>query len=124
MSQPDLWVVEVQDSIAAALAEHEGGLYVSPPQDREQALELVALLVGRPQSANGEPEPQLAPRHRRRATECPTSARGVVKDDRERRAACQSEALIWGDSDHAPASGSGSNATSACRTESSETPAS
>ena len=58
MSQPDLWVVEVQDSIAAALAEHEGGLYVSPPQDREQALELVALLVGRPQSANGEPEPR------------------------------------------------------------------
>jgi hypothetical protein len=54
VNQSDLWVVEVHDSIAAALAEHEGGLYVSPPQEREHALELVALLVGHPQSANGE----------------------------------------------------------------------
>ncbi len=56
MSQPDLWVVEVQDSIAAALVEREGGVYMSPPQEREQALELVALLVGHRHSANGELE--------------------------------------------------------------------
>lgn len=58
MSQPDLWVVEVHDSIATALAEHEGSAYVSPPQGREQALALVALLVGHSRSANVELERQ------------------------------------------------------------------
>lgn len=51
MNALDLWVVEVQDSITAALTEHEGGVYVSPPQEWERA---VALLVGHPQSAIGE----------------------------------------------------------------------
>jgi hypothetical protein len=54
VSQPDLWVVEMHDNIAAALTEREGGVYVSPPQDREHALRLVALLVGHPQPANAE----------------------------------------------------------------------
>ena len=53
MSQPDLWVVEVQDSIAVALIEHDGSAYVSPPPEREQALELAGLLLGHPVSANG-----------------------------------------------------------------------
>jgi hypothetical protein len=43
----------VQDSITVALIEHEGSVYVSPPQDRGQALELVALLLGHPTSTNG-----------------------------------------------------------------------
>jgi hypothetical protein len=49
-------VVEVRDSIAAALAEHEGGDYVSPPQDRQHALELVALVLGHLPATNGEAE--------------------------------------------------------------------
>ena len=53
MSEPERFVVEVRETIAAELTGHEGHLYVSPPQDRERALELVALLLGHPTSANG-----------------------------------------------------------------------
>jgi hypothetical protein len=40
------YTVSVRDAVNTELAEHEGGAYVSPPQAREQALALVALLVG------------------------------------------------------------------------------
>jgi hypothetical protein len=39
--------------VTEALIEHKGHVYVSPPQDREQALELVAVLLDHPASANG-----------------------------------------------------------------------
>jgi hypothetical protein len=52
MSDEERFVVEVRENVAKALIEHEGHVYVSPPQDREQALELVALLLGHPTSAN------------------------------------------------------------------------
>jgi hypothetical protein len=42
----ELYVVRVEDAISAALAGHEGRAYLSPPQSREQALALVALLAG------------------------------------------------------------------------------
>jgi hypothetical protein len=41
-----LYVVRIEDSLSAALAGHEGRAYVSPPQPRDQALALVALLGG------------------------------------------------------------------------------
>jgi hypothetical protein len=53
MSDAERFVVEVRESVTEALIEHEGQMYVSPPQDREQALELVALLLGHPASPNG-----------------------------------------------------------------------
>ena len=40
--------MEVRDHINAALAGHDGCAYTSPPQPRQHALELVALLLGRP----------------------------------------------------------------------------
>ena len=43
-----LVVVHVKDTINAALAGHDGCEYTSPPQRREQALELVVLLLGCP----------------------------------------------------------------------------
>jgi hypothetical protein len=49
-----LVVVVVEESISAALAGHEGGSYVSPPQPREQALALVAMPLGCPAAV--EPE--------------------------------------------------------------------
>jgi hypothetical protein len=52
MSDAERFVVEVRENVI----EHDGRVYLSPPQDREQALELVALLVGRPASGNGGPE--------------------------------------------------------------------
>jgi hypothetical protein len=41
-----LYTVSVRDAVNTELAEHTGRAYVSPPQAREQALALVALLVG------------------------------------------------------------------------------
>ena len=57
MSESELFVVEVREDITEALTGHEGWSYLSPPQDRERALELVALLLGRQPTANGEREP-------------------------------------------------------------------
>ena len=49
MSAADgLVVVEVRDRINPALAGHDGCAYTSPPQRREHALSLVALLLGCP----------------------------------------------------------------------------
>ena len=56
MSDAELFVVEVRENVTEALIEHEGHVYVSPPQDREQALGLVALLLGHPTSVNGGAE--------------------------------------------------------------------
>jgi hypothetical protein len=56
MSGGDLFVVEVREEIAEALTYHEGHMYVSPPQDRERALELVALVLGYPVWPNGNGE--------------------------------------------------------------------
>ena len=56
MNHAARFVVEVRDNITEALIEQEGHVYVSPPQDREQALELVALLLGHPISVNGGAE--------------------------------------------------------------------
>ena len=41
-----LVVVRVEDAIDSRLAGHAGGVYESPPQTHEQALALVALLLG------------------------------------------------------------------------------
>jgi hypothetical protein len=43
-----LVVMEVRDQINPALAGHEGCAYTSPPQQREHALSLVALLLSCP----------------------------------------------------------------------------
>jgi hypothetical protein len=56
MSDGERFVVEVRETVTEALIEHAGQGYVSPPQDREQALELVALLLGHPTSVNGGAE--------------------------------------------------------------------
>jgi hypothetical protein len=56
MSDAERFVVEVRENVTEALIEHEGQTYVSPPQNREQALELVALLLGHPTSVNGAAE--------------------------------------------------------------------
>ena len=56
MSDAERFVVEVRENGTTALIEHEGHVYVSPPQDREQALELVALLLGHRTSGNGGAE--------------------------------------------------------------------
>jgi len=42
--------------VAEAPTEHDGHVHVSAPQEREQALELVALLLGHATSANGGAE--------------------------------------------------------------------
>ncbi len=50
-----LFVVAVREAVASALTGHDERCYVSAPQNREQALELVALLLGYPaEPANGE----------------------------------------------------------------------
>jgi hypothetical protein len=56
MSDAQRFIVEVRENVSEALIEHEGHVYVSPPQDRDEALELVALLLGHPASANGGPD--------------------------------------------------------------------
>ena len=43
-----LYVVSVRDTVNPVLAGHDGTRYTSPPQPRDQALALVALLLGRP----------------------------------------------------------------------------
>jgi hypothetical protein len=43
-----LYVVSVRDTVNPVLAGHDGGEYISPPQPRDLALALVALLLGRP----------------------------------------------------------------------------
>ena len=57
MSETALFVVEVREEVTEALTGHEGRSYVSPPQDRERALELIALFLGRQPTVNGEREP-------------------------------------------------------------------
>ena len=48
MAAGALFVVSVRDTVNPVLAGHNGGRYISPPQPRDQALALVALLLGRP----------------------------------------------------------------------------
>jgi len=50
----ELFVVEVREDRARALAGHDGREYVSPPQEREQALQLVELMLGQDVTVNGE----------------------------------------------------------------------
>jgi hypothetical protein len=52
----DLFVVEVQEQRTEALAGRDGGHYLSPPQVREQAIELVELVLGQKVTVNGERE--------------------------------------------------------------------
>jgi hypothetical protein len=52
----ELFVVHVQENVTAALVERNGGEYTSPPQEREQALQLVELVLGQPVAVNGERE--------------------------------------------------------------------
>jgi hypothetical protein len=52
----ELFVVRVQEQRTEALAGHEGGQYESPPQEREQALRLVELVLGQKVTVNGEGE--------------------------------------------------------------------
>ncbi|RKQ90841.1 hypothetical protein C8N24_0656 [Solirubrobacter pauli] len=40
------WVVQVRDLVNADVAGHAGTHYTSPPQTRDEAISLVALLVG------------------------------------------------------------------------------
>ena len=56
MSDAERFVVEVRENVTEALIEHGGHVYVSPPQNREEALELVALLLGHPTWADGRAE--------------------------------------------------------------------
>jgi hypothetical protein len=42
----ELYAVHVCDAVDRSLTGHDGCAYVSPPQPREQALMLVALLLG------------------------------------------------------------------------------
>jgi hypothetical protein len=50
----ELVVVVVKESISEPLAERAGCTYVSPAQPREQAMALVALLLGSPNPGAGE----------------------------------------------------------------------
>lgn len=50
---PGLYVVSVRDAVNRELAEHTGATYDSPPQTREQALTLIALLLGGAPPTNG-----------------------------------------------------------------------
>ena len=52
----ELFVVEVREQRTAALAGREGGEYESPPQGREQALQLVEVVLGQKVTVNGERE--------------------------------------------------------------------
>jgi hypothetical protein len=47
------WIVHATDAINVEIAGHHGTDYVSPPQPRDAALALVALLVG-PMPADAE----------------------------------------------------------------------
>jgi hypothetical protein len=50
----ELVVVVVEESISEALAGRAGCAYVSPAQPREQAMALVALLLGSPNPSHGD----------------------------------------------------------------------
>ena len=52
----ELFVVHVQEQRSEALAGHAGAEYLSPPQEREQALQLVELVLGQKVTVNGERE--------------------------------------------------------------------
>lgn len=41
------FVVQVEDTITAALAGHDGCTYHSPPQPRSEAMSLIRILLGR-----------------------------------------------------------------------------
>ena len=41
------FVVQVEDTITAALAGHDGCTYQSPPQPRDEAMSLIRILLGR-----------------------------------------------------------------------------
>jgi hypothetical protein len=56
-----LVVVVVEESISAALAGHDGCSYTSPRQRREQALALVALLLGCPAVIDPERDQWVQP---------------------------------------------------------------
>lgn len=51
-----LFVVQVREQRTPALGGHEGREYTSPPQERERALMLVELMLGRGVAVNGERE--------------------------------------------------------------------
>ena len=51
-----LFVVYVREQRDRALVGHDGREYESPPQQREQALRLVELMLGRDVAVNGERE--------------------------------------------------------------------
>ena len=54
---PDgLVVVRVRDRVNSTLAGHDGREYTSPPQQRSDALTLVALLLGRPAHTDADGE--------------------------------------------------------------------
>jgi len=55
-SRNELFVVEVYDWQSQALVGHDGTRYVSPPQERGQALELVELALGYEVTLNGDAE--------------------------------------------------------------------
>jgi hypothetical protein len=46
IAEPGLHIVDVRDRVNAELGGHTGCAYTSPPQPREQALVLVAALLG------------------------------------------------------------------------------
>jgi hypothetical protein len=48
MTEEAVVVVQVRDVVEGALTGHEGCVYQSPPQVREQALTLVRVLLGYP----------------------------------------------------------------------------
>jgi hypothetical protein len=52
----ELFVVHVQEQRTEALAGHAGAEYLSPPQEREQALQLVEVVLGQKVTVNGERE--------------------------------------------------------------------
>ena len=45
--RPPAFVVQVEDTISAALAGHDGCTYHSPPQPRGEAMSLIRILLGR-----------------------------------------------------------------------------
>jgi hypothetical protein len=49
-----LFVVHVREHLTAALVGRDGREYLSPPQERHQALRLVELMLGREVAVNGE----------------------------------------------------------------------
>jgi len=51
-----LVVVHVRNQVNITLAGHDGREYTSPPHPREDALALVALLLGRPAEPDGHGE--------------------------------------------------------------------